>query len=122
MASSSEKLQILKMIENGSITAEEGKQLLDALGASREREEGGRGRARWVRVSVTDTTTGHRKATVNLPIQLVDFAIRFAQKFVPDSKDIDLEGLREVFSSGTVGRVFEFVDNDNGDRVDIFVE
>ena len=118
MASSHEKLQILKMIENGSITAEEGKQLLDALGTTRQRATGRR--AQWVRATVTDATTGQRKATVNLPIQLVDVVLRFVQRFIPDSADIDQ--LREVLSGGTMGRVFEYTDNDGGERIDIFVE
>jgi len=72
MVTSEERLKILKMIDEGKISADEGAKLLAALGESRKTARkppvstrlGG---ARWLRVRVTDMVTGKAKATVNLP-------------------------------------------------------
>ena len=85
MATSEERMKILKMIEEGKLTPEEGAKLLAALAESRKppRRPLGRsasGGARWLRVRVTDTVTGKPKATVNLPLnpfQILDISERF---------------------------------------------
>ena len=62
MATAEERLKILKMIDEGKISAEEGAKLLAALSESRrpDRKAPVRGAAgtRWLRVRVTDTFTG----------------------------------------------------------------
>jgi len=75
MATAEERLKILKMIDEGKISAEEGARLLSALAGSqktgnRAPVRSSAGAARWLRVRVTDTFTGKTKATVNLPIGL----------------------------------------------------
>jgi hypothetical protein len=63
MATSEERMKILKMIEEGKLTPEEGAKLLAALAESRKppRRPPARsasGGARWLRVRVTDTVSG----------------------------------------------------------------
>ena len=49
-----ERLRILKMIESGQVSAEDGAQLIDALGESQNRERQRPGQPRTLRVRVTD--------------------------------------------------------------------
>ncbi|MDX1689200.1 MAG: hypothetical protein R3248_14550, partial [Candidatus Promineifilaceae bacterium] len=77
MATTEERMQILRMIEEGKISAGEGAELLRAL---EEKKDGGpaaeplRGasKPRWFRVRVTDVETGRSKVNVNIPMGLVN--------------------------------------------------
>ena len=78
MANSEERMKILKMIEEGKISADDGSKLLAALSDSRRgiptppRPPGMGGSARWLRIRVTDTRNGRSKASVQIPLALVD--------------------------------------------------
>jgi hypothetical protein len=71
MATSEERMRILKMIEEKQITAEEGAKLLEALrstgGDAAQREAVTK--ARWLRVRVTDRSSGKLKVNVNIPVE-----------------------------------------------------
>ncbi|HJX38132.1 MAG TPA: hypothetical protein VJ714_06015, partial [Anaerolineae bacterium] len=80
MATDEERLQILKMIEGGQITAEEGAKLLAALEEPSRREKPS-GSPRWFRVRVTDINTGKQKVNVNLPLTVLDLGAKIGAKF-----------------------------------------
>jgi hypothetical protein len=124
MATSEERVKILKMIEEGKITAEEGAKLLSALSESRKsdrkppfRRSGGG--ARWLRVRVTDMVTGKSKATVNLPIGLVDAGLNIASQYVPG---IAFSELIEAIDAGAEGKIIDVMDEEDGEHVEIFIE
>jgi len=124
MATSEERVKILKMIEEGKITAEEGAKLLSALSESRkgERKPSFRrpaGGARWLRVRVTDMVTGKSKATVNLPIGLVDAGLNIASQYVPG---IAFSELIEAIDAGAEGKIIDVMDEEDGEHVEIFIE
>jgi len=120
-----ERMQILKMIESGQITAEEGTQLLEALkGEGRRQEErwsGSRGTGpRWLRVRVTDLETGQRKVNINLPWSLVSVGAKMGARFAP--AEIDLEEVMEAIHAGAEGKIVDVEDVEDNERVEIFVE
>ena len=120
-----ERMQILKMIESGQITAEEGIQLLEALkGEGRRQEErwsGSRGTGpRWLRVRVTDLETGQRKVNINLPWSLVSVGAKMGAHFAP--AEIDLEEVMEAIHAGAAGKIVDVEDVEDNERVEIFVE
>jgi hypothetical protein len=124
MATSEERVKILKMIEEGKITAEEGAKLLSALSESRkgDRKPSFRryaGGARWLRVRVTDMVTGKSKATVNLPIGLVDAGLNIASQYVPG---IAFSELIEAIDAGAEGKIIDVMDEEDGEHVEIFIE
>jgi hypothetical protein len=125
MASTEERLKILKMIEEGKLTAEEGSKLLGALSESRKappKRTGMRsfpGGARWLRVRVTDMTTGKAKATVNLPLGLVDAGLNIASQYAPG---VDFDGLVEAINAGAAGKIIDVTDEEDGEHVEIFIE
>ena len=123
MASTEERLQILRMIEKGSITAKEGQKLLDALGARQSGSGDPSGsQARWIRIRVSNGITGKSRINVNLPIQLVDMGLKVAARFAPEMEDLDIEGLRQTIRSGIRGKLLEVDDEDENEHVEIFVE
>ncbi len=125
MASTEERMKILRMIDEGKLTAEEGARLLAALsdsskGAKRPFVRGPGGATRMLRVRVTDIRTGKAKATVNLPIGLVDAGLKIASQYVPD---ISFEEIAEAINSGTVeGKIVDVIDEEDGDHVEIYIE
>jgi SHOCT-like domain len=125
MATSEERLKILRMIDEGKITAEEGSRLLSALAESRKtppkrtslRSYGGG--ARWLRVRVTDMATGKAKATVNLPLGLVDAGLNIASQYAPG---VNLDELVEAINAGASGKIIDIADEEDGEHVEIFIE
>ena len=125
MAMVEERMQILKMIESGQITANEGAQLLEALRGEDRREEerwpGSRGMApRRLRVRVTDLKTGQRKVNINLPWGLVSVGAKMGARFAP--AEIDLEEVMEAIHAGAEGKIVDVEDVEDSERVEIFVE
>ena len=122
MTINEERMQILRMLEAGQITAQEAAKLLEALEASTrgqaERSEG----ANWFRVRVTDTRTGRAKVNVNIPMGLVNLGLKIGARFAPDVEDLDFEEVIETIRSGVQGRVVDVEDEEEGERVEIFVE
>jgi len=124
MTTTEERMQILKMIENGQITAEEGARLLVALEETRsgeQPEQHGR-RAQWFRVRVTDLKSGKNKVNVNIPMGLVNVGMRMGAKFAPDMEGIDLDEIMATIKSGALGKIIDVEDNEDGERVEIYVE
>jgi hypothetical protein len=120
-----ERLKILQMLEEGKITAEEAATLLRAL-------EGGRhaapaastqaGRRQYLRIQVTDLTSGSAKVNVTVPMGLVSAGLRMAERFAPEFEGFDLQELEELLASGADGKIVEVMDEEGNERVEIYVE
>lgn len=124
MATAEERMQILKMIEEGKISPEEGAKLLSALGKKQASAPAppGMPEARWFRVRVSDPETGRSKVNVNIPIGLVNVGVKMGARFIPEDADIDIEELFEQIRSGAHGKIMEVIDEDSGEHVEIFIE
>jgi hypothetical protein len=123
MTTAEERMQILKMIEEGKISPEEGANLLSALGKKgAPSPPSSRMDARWFRVRVTDVTTGRNKVNVNIPMGLVNVGVRMGARFIPEDADIDIQELVDQIRSGAHGKIFEVIDEESGEHVEIFIE
>jgi hypothetical protein len=125
MANSEERMKILKLIEEGKISAEEGAKLLSALSdASRSVPIPPRpgGPARWLRIRVTDTRTGRSKASVQIPLALVDAGLKIGAHFAPEVQGVDMSNVMEALRMGVTGKIIDVTDEEDGEHVEIFVE
>ncbi len=129
MAKTEERMKILKLIEEGKISAEEGAKLLSALSeASRgipmpPRPPGAPGGpARWLRVRVTDMRTGRSKASVQIPLALVDAGMKIGAHFAPEVQGVDMSNVMEALRMGVTGKIIDVTDEEDGEHVEIFVE
>ena len=127
MATTEERLQILKMIEEGKISAAEGAELLRALDTKSEKfptpePMKGASAPRWFRVRVTDTNTGRNKVNINIPMGLVNVGIKMGARFAPQIEGKELNTIMDAVRSGQLGKIVDIVDTDDGERVEIFVE
>lgn len=125
MATTEERMKILKMIEEGKLSAEEGAKLLAALrGADRPATGGefGRSGARWLRIRVTDLESGRARATVQIPLSLIDAGLKIGARFAPEVEGVNMDQLMEALRSGMTGKIIDVTDEVDGERVEIFVE
>jgi hypothetical protein len=126
MASSEERMKILKMIEEGKLSAEEGTRLLSALSSGNRLVSSAGGLAasgaKWLRVRVTDVNTGRSKATVQIPIALIDAGMKIGAHFAPEIDGVDMTELMEALRTGMTGKIIDVTDDEQGEHVEIFVE
>lgn len=126
MASTEERMKILKMIQEGKITAEEGAKLLSALRESRAKSTGKAssigGSRGWLRVRVTDMVTGKTKVNVNLPLGLMDAGLRIGAQYAPELQGMNIEQLAAELGSGATGKIIDVIDEEDGEHVEIFIE
>jgi hypothetical protein len=133
-AGDSDRLRILELLEQQKITAAEAAELLAAIGdRGREPRRRDRGRwlaeelgppsdrARWFRVRVTNSQTGHVRSNVSVPIGMIGFGLGFARRFrnIPGVGNVD--DLFQAVREGRRGTIFD-VSNDSGERVEIFID
>lgn len=114
-----EKLQILKMVQEGKVTAEEAAKLLQAVDAKPATVPASSG-SKWLRIRVQEE--GRQMVNVNLPMSLVEVALSMGLKFVPPEqmKDIDVNSILVAIRSGLTGKIVEV--DDGNVKVDIIVE
>ncbi|MFQ6101624.1 MAG: hypothetical protein ACE5OS_10385 [Anaerolineae bacterium] len=120
-----ERLKILQMLEEGKISAEEATTLLRALNAGRRAAPGAHGPGRenrYLRIHVADLDSGAAKVNVTIPFGLVSAGLRIAERFAPEFEGFDLQELEEVLASGAIGKIVEVVDEEDNERVEIYVE
>ena len=126
MASVEERMKILKMIEEGKLSAEEGTKLLAALSQKRPntlRMPGSMpGGAKWLRIRVTDTRTGRSKASVQIPLALVDAGLKIGAHFAPEVEGVDMSNVMEALRAGVTGKIIDVTDDEDGEHVEIYVE
>ena len=124
MSTSEERLRILKMISDKQITAEEGSKLLEALRVSdsEARDRSDPTKSRWLRVRVTDRATGKTKVNVNIPVGLVDVGLKMGARFAPEMAGMDLQAIQAAVREGYQGRIVEVDDEEDNERVEIFIE
>ncbi|MEJ2010630.1 MAG: hypothetical protein P8X64_00215 [Anaerolineales bacterium] len=122
--STEERMKILKMIEEGKISAEEGTRLLGALSKQKQRREGSaEDSPRWLRVRVLDLVSGKESVRVNLPISLVNVGMKMGARFIPDAEqETVMEDLAQALNQGMTGKIVDIIDEEEGQRVEIFVE
>jgi len=129
MVMSEERLKVLKMLQDGRISADEATQLLEALEGSRA--GGSRAaeapipparRGRWLLVRVTDTDTGKLRVNVRLPLNVVEAGMKMGMRFSPEIQDIDPSQLMAVINSGEVGHIVDVYDEKDGEHVEVSIE
>ncbi|HEX8992938.1 MAG TPA: hypothetical protein VF784_14755 [Anaerolineales bacterium] len=119
-------MKILKMIEEGKVSAEDGAKLLAALSAGSQAAQGASRMAgmagRWLRVRVTDIATGRSKASVQIPVGLIDAGMKIGAHFAPEVEGVDLSHVMEAVRSGMTGKIIDVTDDEDGEHVEIYVE
>ncbi len=132
MNAQEERLKILQMVADGTITPEDAARLLEAIngsaGSAEAAPEGGpttRRQPRWFKVRVTDTDTGRVRVNITLPMAFIRGALKLGGKINVVSDRVDqevLKTLEEALVSGEIGKLVDVVDEEDGERVEVYVE
>ena len=127
MSTAEERLEVLRMIQNGQITASEGARLLEALReherdqVEEERQPASQEqRMRLFRIRVTDLETGRQKIDMRIPWGLINVGVNMGARFARE--EIKMEELITAVQAGAKGKVMEVVDEDDGELIEISVE
>jgi hypothetical protein len=115
-----ERIQILKMIESGKISADEAAKLFEAMEAPKA--ERSALPAKTIKIRVIDGRSGKKNVDINLPISLVGVAMRFIPRDQAQAHGVDLDEITRAIREGTQGRILEVVDPEKNQRVEIFLE
>jgi hypothetical protein len=133
MATSEERLRVLRMIQDGKITPEEGIHLMEALEHNSRRpparpagpeapQPPSQQGTRWLRVRVTDTDTGKVRVNVRLPVGVITAGIKMGAKFSPEVEGMNLDQIMEYVRAGETGKVVDVFDDADGEHVEVFIE
>ena len=128
MATVEERMKILKMIEEGKISAEDGAKLLAALSSADARKMpppspfAASGNNRSLHVRVTDAASGKAKVNVKLPMGLVEVGLKIGARFAPQLETEQMDAINEALRSGLSGKIIDVVDEEDGEHVEIFIE
>jgi len=140
-----EHLQILRLLENGEITADEADHLLDALDAEPEpsakaasaaagakhQDRSGQSGPRQnapgatrlppprLRIRVSDTTSGKSRVNITIPLGFLDAAYRLARRIVPNRVP-DRDSFQSAIRDGFRGHLIDVHEGD--EHVEILVE
>jgi hypothetical protein len=131
---SEERLKVLKMVEDGKISAEDAIELLMILEESAGRKNqqqaappgsppaAGTKDNRWFRVRITDTDTGKTRVNVRLPINMVNAGIKMGMRFAPEVEGMDIGELMQFIQTGEVGQIVDVLDDEDGEHIEVFIE
>ncbi len=130
MVQTEERLRVLKMLQEGKISASQAAQLLEALedipspnsvktpaAAAIPSRPG-----KWFRVRVTDTDSGKTRVNVRLPLNMVSAGVKMGMRFSPEVEGLDVNELMAFINSGEVGQIVDVMDEKDGEHVEVFIE
>jgi hypothetical protein len=118
-----ERNRILHLVESGRVTAAEAAQLLDTIELKYEKAGERKPRPnRVARVRVTNLATNRQKASVTIPVSLIQVGLRLGTRLVPEISGSALEDLLCAIENGATGRLLDLQDLEEGERVEIFAE
>ena len=124
-----EKMMILKMLQEGKISADEAAKLLESLDSGTKQSEDKthskgphKGEGKFFRVSITDTVTGRTRANIRLPLSVMGIGMKFGAHFAPQIEGVESEQLMDAIRDGQVGKIIDVFDDDDGEHVEIYIE
>lgn len=130
MVQTEERLRVLKMLQEGKITASEAAQILEALEETPPPPPPKTPAAidlpsrpgKWFRVRVTDTNNGKTRVNVRLPLNMVSAGVKMGMRFSPEVEGLDVNELMTFINSGETGQIVDVVDEEDGEHVEVFIE
>ena len=126
-----DRAQVLEMLATGKITPEQGIQLLSALPSPADedrpqqtpttpRAEGHK--PRWLHVRVTDSASGRQKVNITIPMGLVKLGLQIGARFAPEVAEINPDDIVHSLHEAVTGPLVDVQDEEDGERVEIFVD
>jgi hypothetical protein len=121
MLKTTERTQILKMVEAGQINSADAIKLLTALQSAPPARLLDADK-RWLHVQVSDLDSKQSRVQVNLPLSWVDVGLRIGRNFAPELDNVDWNQIFQTASGNQSVRLLEVEDYEDNQRVEIVVE
>lgn len=142
MTTEDERLKVLRMLQNGSISVEESIQLLDALDMNSDDISSDRVELAWsaqpevsaysssastrgriLQIKVSDTVSGETKINVRLPVGVIKAGLKLGMRFTPDlDSQVENSEVMKKINSGATGEILDLVDEADQERVQVSIE
>jgi hypothetical protein len=113
------------MIQEGKISAAEGVRMLgsEPCGQPGCKDVSSSGNEpRWIRVLVTDVDSGKTRVNVRLPVNLVSTGVKMGAHLSADMQELNMQKINDYVKRGVTGQVMEVVDEDEGEKLSIYLE
>ena len=124
-----EKMMILKMLQEGKISANEAANFTGDLDSGskkkedkKQSDESRKTEGKFFRVSITDTITGRTRANIRMPLSVMGIGMKFGAHFAPQIDGVESEQLMDAIRNGQVGKIIDVFDDDDGEHVEIYIE
>jgi len=115
------------MIQQGQITAEEGAQLFEALSPPPRveeeiypRDERPVKKSYQIHIRITDLETEREKVNFRMPLNLIEVGTHMGARLAHE--EIKLEEITAAAQAGVEGKVMNIVDEEERERIEIFIE
>jgi len=131
---STSRKEILNLLANGKITADEAADLLrEAPSATAVVDpnppappkpaapESGK-KPSWLHVRVKDANSGKNKVTVNVPLGMLKFGLKIGGRFSPELNDLDWDEVQSMMDEMESGLLVDVQDDEGGEHVQVFVD
>lgn len=122
MSDANERLQILQMIQNGQISAEEGIRRLEEKGAETSEAEKPAAGPRFLHVLVTDTHSHKASVNVRIPVNLINAGVKMGAHLHTEVNGANMDQVRELIRENYIGTVLDATDDEEDERVQLFLE
>ncbi len=132
--SSEKRTEILQLLADGKITADEAAELLSPTPQAeaetptppptpevvQETTTSNSKKPKWLHVQVNDLATGKSKVKVNIPLRMVKFGLNMGKRFAPELDGMDWDDLSKVMTEDA-GVLVDVQDDEDGEHVQIYV-
>ena len=122
---SDDRLRILEMIANKTITAQEGAELLKAVDQADQTVAIQPKKNAFKMFKVKVLSSDGDKVNVQIPIEFAKVALRSGKGFMKmdqiENFDLDVEQILEMVEKGVLGKIVD-IESANGDLVEIIIE
>ncbi len=135
---STTRSEILELLANGKITAEEAARLLSDIKtgaaeipapppapeppAAPELPVSSDKTPAWFKVRVRNITTGKNKVTVNIPVRMLKFGLKIGGRFSPELEGLDWGEIQGMMKDMQSGMLVEVMDEEGGEHVQVYLE
>jgi DNA-binding transcriptional ArsR family regulator len=139
--SSEKRTEILQLLADGKITADEAAEILSAspkveieeptpapkapesvqTGTVEKSAVSNGRKPKWLHVQVNDLESGKSKVQVNIPLRMVKFGLGMGRRFAPELDGVDWDDLSRVVTEEE-GVLVDVQDTEDGEHVRIFVD